>query len=558
MICKFCQKDNEVIEYSNLINNLVRLECKHSFIASASSIEAEKIAKELMQEPSAYPALTEVSKKEILSSDGKKPYHYQMQGIEFAEESNFRCLIADEMGLGKTIQAIGTIIRNIDELQPVLILVKSSLKIQWMKELIRWGGYDFLPQIIDNGSTPLIPGFFKVHIATYDILRRFTTERKEWGKDPWGHEKELVIKENPFYTFPFKTVILDEVQSIKSMDSTRTAEVLKICEGKANVIALSGTPIKNNAAEYGPVLHILRPDIFTSVPQFIRQWVSVVPTNANRGVKYGGIKRPHAFQELTKDFIIRRLRSEVMPDLPKINRVFHHVDWENERLKRQYQAAEDDMINEMEKKHSGGSNTVIGAISKARHLIGVTKINPTVEMICDFLMETDRKLVVFTHHQDVMDAIHMLTTKWCIEGAFPLPLKFHAGLNSDDRNKMVEDFRSPNHRIMIASTLAASEGLNLQFCSDCIITERQWNPANEEQAEGRFIRIGQEASQVNATYIIVSETIDEYFTQVVEEKRAAFVATMDGEQINWQESTLMAALFNVIKNKGRKKTTRGF
>lgn len=455
-----------------------------------------------------------------------------------------------------TIQAIGTIIRNIEDLQPVLVLVKSSLKIQWLKELIRWGGYDFIPQIIDSSATPPVGGFFKVHIATYDILRRFTTERIERGKNKWGHEVDLVIKENPFYTFPFKTIILDEVQSIKSESSARTAEVMKICEGKENVIALSGTPIKNNAAEYGPILHILRPDIFTSIPNFIQRWVSVVPNG--RGTKYGGIRNMSAFQELTKGFIIRRTREAVMPELPKINRVFHHVDWENEKLKKQYQSAEDDMINEMEKKHSGGSNTVIGAISKARHLIGVTKINPTVEKICDFLMETDRKLVVFVHHQDVMDAIHMLTTKWCLDGAYSLPLKFHAGLSSEERNNVVEQFRSNNHRVMIASTLAASEGLNLQFCSDCIMAERQWNPANEEQAEGRFIRIGQLAENVNATYLVVSQTIDEYFTQIVEEKRAAFRKTMDGVATNWEESTLMSALFNVIKNKGRKNITKGF
>lgn len=34
------------------------------------------------------------------------------------------------------------------------------------------------------------------------------------------------------------------------------------------------------------------------------------------------------------------------------------------------------------------------------------------------------------------------------------------------------------------------KGLNLQSCSDCVVLERQWKPANEKQAEARFIRIG--------------------------------------------------------------------
>jgi len=75
-----------------------------------------------------------------------------------------------------------------------------------------------------------------------------------------------------------------------------------------------------------------------------------------------------------------------------------------------------------------------------------------------------------------------------------------------ERERQVEEFKGGS-RIMIASTLASSEGLNLQFCSDYGMMERQWNPANEEQAEARFIRIGQKATIVNGTYFIATGTI---------------------------------------------------
>ena len=89
----------------------------------------------------------------------------------------------------------------------------------------------------------------------------------------------------------------------------------------------------------------------------------------------------------------------------------------------------------------------------------------------------------------------------------------------------------------------------MQFCSKAIIMERQWNPANEEQAEGRFKRIGQLAKNIKVTYPIVLGTIDEYFTELVEQKRAMFKETMTGEEVQWDEQSNVVALADAIMSK---------
>ena len=116
---------------------------------------------------------------------------------------------------------------------------------------------------------------------------------------------------------------------------------------------------------------------------------------------------------------------------------------------------------------------------------------------------------------------------------------------------MVKRFKESKSRILIASTLAAGEGLNLQFCSDAILLERQWNPANEEQVEGRFHRFGQ-LNNVSVTYMIASGTIDEYFTELVEVKRGIVAATLDKKQIQWDQQSLMKQLAETLITKGRK------
>ena len=574
MYCPYC-KDDKLIKSENKKFHLATLECNHTLTVKEQEIGLALIPKvesnlsiiEVSTDRSLSNQISlgndglgneEIVKKEPLftSRDGKSPYPFQEDGIKFVKDSGFRCLIADEMGLGKTIQGLGALKLYPEITTPALIIVKSSLKRQIFSEVVRWCGIKgYLTQIVDKSSDIPVEGF-DVYIASYDILRRFTKKTRKTITNKYGMEVDKEIKTNPFYELDVKTVILDEAQSIKNLRSTRTEEVFRICEGKANIIALSGTPFKNNIMEYYPILHLLKPDRFPTEDYFDRNFVKYGWIGSS--YKPTGLKDPDFFKRMTEDFIIRRERKEVMPQLPEINRVFHHVDFETEKLKKDYLDAQEALIEKYEEKAKNKSpQELLGIMAVVRHIVGISKIRATVEKISEFLQETDRKLVVFTHHEDVQDLIHLLTTEFCLNEGYEVPLKFHSSLTADERNDTIKKFRDSDARVMVASTLAAGEGLNLQFCSDCIIVERQWNPANEEQAEGRFIRIGQERNQVNAIYMIISNTMDEWFTEIVEEKRRIFKSAMLGQDVQ-EVGSLLEELMNVIISKGRKRTVRGF
>jgi SNF2 family DNA or RNA helicase len=113
----------------------------------------------------------------IRSLDGKSLYGFQNKGVKFIEDSGARCLISDEMGLGKTPQSIAAIFLH-PELQPFMVICKSSLKAQWQHEIMRWMGEDYIAQILDSPKDFPIPGM-KAYILSYDILRRFASSRKE-------------------------------------------------------------------------------------------------------------------------------------------------------------------------------------------------------------------------------------------------------------------------------------------------------------------------------------------------------------------------------------------
>lgn len=586
----FCPQCNEQKEIKANIGRMRRLECRHLIVAPLSVEEvkekAEEIAADIAQTESlavanvllSIPELAEEAAEEVTPEPepfdttqfhNRKtkhiPYPFQQTGIQFAVEHQYRCLIADEQGLGKTVQALGIMHHamktNPDSFFPCLIIAKSNVKMQWMVQILNWCGMEYIPQVIEDGKNPPVEGF-NVYIASYDIFRRFSKVKPVTLKSKYGHEIETTKKENPFYEFPFKTVIMDEVQAIKG-DSQRTGEVKRICEGK-NVIALSGTPIKNNAAEYYTILHMLNPAKFPTKNQYLNYWVKSEVVNGYE--KFTGLKRPEEFAQYTKDMIIRRTREEVKEEIgmrvTKANRIFYHVDFENEKLKAAYLLAEAQFIREMEDKtKKKDAVELIARLAIMRHLVGLNKVQPTVDLAIEFLLENPTgKLLIFAHHQDVMQAIATLLSRWCVDGGYPMPLIYHSGLNQNERFDMVAKFAEGKHPFIIGSTLAMGEGVDRlqEVCNDCIICERQWNPANEEQAESRLVRIGQKRGFVNATYPIATDTIDEYFTEIVEMKRQAMKETLDGEVVQWDEVGLLTALYDAITLKGRKKTKKGW
>jgi SWI/SNF-related matrix-associated actin-dependent regulator 1 of chromatin subfamily A len=459
--------------------------------------------------------------------DNKKLFPFQIEGVKFTEKSGGRCLIGDEMGLGKTIQALATLILH-EEMRPYLWIGKGSLLYQYQHEMIRWGGEDFFSQIIETSKDVMLKGF-PGYIVSYDLLRRLTTKDKSFADKC----KEVGIK----------TIILDECQQIKNSAAARTGFTRKLCEIAPNVIALSGTPIKNHAAEYFPILNILNPQMFPRETTFQRYECDSYWNGY--GYKTGGLADPEGFKRKTKNFIIRRERSEVMPDLPLIDRQFqlHEMGKEVEaayieafkQFRLEYNKSAMDKFDEQ--------GNILAYLSRMRHLTGIAKIDPCIDNVMEFLGSTERKLTIFHHHKDVGEIIVQKLTSLLDELGLGKPLHLTADLNPERRYDLTLKFTNdPKSRILVASTLASGEGLNLQVCSDCIMLERQWNPANEEQAEARFPRPGSKAQSIQAIYLVAVGTVDEFFSEIVERKREIVASTLGGEAVQWDQSSLMKEL----------------
>jgi SNF2 family DNA or RNA helicase len=517
-VCKKIAVEKSKLKIGRTI--IVSLACGHK-------ITSERVAK-----------TTDSAYDSIIFSDGGKPRPYQIEAIRFAEESNIRCIFADEQGLGKTVESASLLRLHPEKLLPCVIVCPATVKLQWMWEIHRicaktgenGGARDkqFLTQVISSGKERAMPGF-QIYVVTYDILKH----------------------DDLFEYLPansVKTLIIDECQKIKNHLSDRAKAVQRLVRDQniEHIIPMSGTPISNNAAEYFTVLNLVDPKRYPHFQKFIDENVDAYSNGY--ATKYGGLKNREKFHEDTKDLIIRRTKSEVLKDLPAKERKFHHCEL-NKNLNKEYLAAmkelEKAMYNDTDEGF-GPTDPKIAIMSRLRHITGKSKVVDCVDFATEFLLSTDRKLVIFTHHQDVMGMVEIKLNEWMKDGGYPKVCVLHAGLNGDERQRVIDKFKLPENRIMLC---IFTEGINLQFCSDAVILERQWTPTREEQAEDRFHRFGQQ-NNVSITYMITSGTIDEYFTELVEIKRARVAATIDNQEIVWNQQSLMKELAEILVTRG--------
>jgi len=491
-----------------------------------------------------------------VSGAGKVPYPYQVEGFKFIERANGRCLIADEPGLGKTVQAISFLNFHTEISTPCLWLCKTTLKIQTLKENIDWCGFEKLPaQIIEHSRFFPLPGM-KIYISSYDLLKR--------------------IKKDKLDQLGIKTVIFDEVQHIKNPDSARTQDVRSVVQSADFFIALSGTPWKNRGSEYFSVLNMLAPEKFPSYKHFVNKWVRMDYDPQTGKYKEGGIRDVPAFREFTKDIVLRRLRKDVLPDLPPINRQIRYVELED-IYGENYEKAEEKVAAVIKNLLLEGGNVnnqkMQAEIMKLKHITGLAKVDAQVEDAISFLEDTEdwEKITIFHHHIDVGDDLEIKLDNWLSEHGYEKTLRLRGGDNAIHRDKIIGQFKtSEKRRVLIASTLASGEGLNIQFCQNASMMERQWNPGNEEQAELRFSRpltyrdypkylqdalFAEDTSpykvSIRVPYLICAGTVDEMLNGIIERKRVNFRTSMNPgeEDLKYSEAEMVRELAEAIVKK---------
>jgi chromodomain-helicase-DNA-binding protein 4 len=459
---------------------------------------------------------------------------FQKDGVKFLERNKFRGLIADDPGLGKTFQFLAPLRMHPKEVLPALIICKAGLRSQIGKEVFRMT--DIPAQVMYASYEK--PMMFKraIVVVSYDSIWRMKWDESIWSK--------------------FKTIIFDECQALKNPSSNRTQKIKEICKtyDYPNRIGASATPIKNRGSEYFQILHLLDAAKFPTESGFLLRWIEQDDKGKWRGVKEHKMEE---WKQFTKDLIIRRKKEDVLPDLPPIRRSYRNCD-----LAEEVEEAYAEQMKGFMQEYADGEITqmkfmnLLAYIARMRHLVGMSKIPDTIEEVDEVLLGSDEKVVVFVHHIKVAQALMKKLMERCTDAGYDWePVWLEGGMDNVRRDEVIEAFTQGKSRVMIASQLASGEGVDglQKVCGYAIMHERQWNPANEEQCEGRFSRIGSVKSSVLVKYMVAVGTIDEWLTNLIDEKRIDVTATLDGRYVTPDETSLTREMMDIIYRNGRQR-----
>jgi SNF2 family DNA or RNA helicase len=435
----------------------------------------------------------------------KGAYPFQVEGVEFWVNNNLRALIGDEMGLGKTVQAL-CCLKLYPELRPAVIVCPASLKLNWEKECNTW-----LPKssinIISGGSGAVSNE--DIQIINYDIMDK--------------RVNILISEIKP------KVLILDEIHYIKNKKSLRSKAVKKLAKKCGSIIGLSGTPIINRPIEFFPILNLLDSMRWGSSWKYAHDYCDA--KHNGFGWDFTGSSNPEALHEAVKRTMIRRLKKDVLPDLPAKIRTVIPLEITNRK-------AYNSMVEELDASDSPAIQ--LTRIESLKQLVVEGKQDAIKQWLVDYF-ESNKKLIIFCEHkktvvwlQNALDSIKIAN------------VSVVGGMSVTQKQNSIDLFNNdPNIRGIIGSK-AMKEGHSMTSTSNTAFVELWWTPGDHDQAEDRVLGIkrGDGSYQCNAYYLLGNDTIDMEISELLDRKRKVLDSVLDGKET--EETSLLTELMKRI------------
>jgi superfamily II DNA or RNA helicase len=421
--------------------------------------------------------------------------NYQKLGVDwlgFLRNAELGAVLADDMGLGKTLQTLCVLGGR------ALIVCPKSVVYNWADETVRFR--PALKTSIYHGAQRELDPKADLTLTTYALLRM---------------DAELFARES------WNAVVLDEAQAIKNPHS-QTARAAFRLSGRFR-LALTGTPVENRLEELWSIMHFANPGLLGGLSDFHQRYAE--PIAAGDG---GAASRLRA---RVRPFVLRRMKREVLPELPPRSETVLHVELEPaERIVYDaVRAATKKQVSELVA-HGGGVLQALEALLRLRqaachpslvpgqHAEGSSKIERLLEALEEAASD-GHKALVFSQWTSLLDLVepHLDAAKISftrLDGS------------TQDRAAVVGAFQADaGPPVLLISLKAGGIGLNLTAADHVFLLDPWWNPAVEDQAADRAHRIGQDRP-VMVYRMVSKDTVEERILALQEKKRALFEAAL--------------------------------
>ena len=398
----------------------------------------------------------------------------------------FGACLADDMGLGKTIQIIALLLaRQADGAS--LVVAPASVCPNWVRELARFAPTLNVVQPAEMKEWPALRAG-DVVVASYGLL---------------------VSREESFKESAWNGVVLDEAQAVKNAETQR-AKIACALSSKFRVAA-TGTPVENRLEEFASIFAFLNPGLLGTAKEFEKRFVEA-------GFATSALKR------LVEPFVLRRLKRDVLKELPEKTEVTLRVTLDADE-RAAYEACRVDALASLKAKGEETNRiSILAALMRLRRFCchpslvfpeatKSAKLEAVMELLGN-LREGGHRALVFSQFVDFLGIVRtaLEEREWSyryLDGSTP----------AAERVSSVDAFQRGDGDFFLISLKAGGTGLNLTAANYVVLLDPWWNPAVEDQAADRAHRIGQRLP-VTVYRVVAEDTVEDRILDLHESKRA--------------------------------------
>lgn len=312
------------------------------------------------------------------------------------------------------------------------------------------------------------------------------------------------------FGYEFKYIIADEAQYIKN-NNTQNAKAIKKINAETRY-ALTGTPIENSLSELWSIFDYIMPGYLFSYKKFKENYEMPIVRDEDKN----SMKK---LKMLIEPFILRRIKSEVLTELPDktITVINNEMQEEQQKLYLSYlQNAKQEAMNEISSNGFEKSQIkILALLMRLRQICchpGLfidnykgesSKLNQCVELIKD-AVASKHKILLFSGYTGMFDILEKELKKEDIKY-----FKLTGATKVGERIKLVDEFNENEEiKVFLISLKAGGTGLNLIGADMVIHYDPWWNLSAENQATDRTYRIGQKKN-VQVYKLITKNSIEE-------------------------------------------------
>jgi SNF2 family DNA or RNA helicase len=448
---------------------------------------------------------------------------YQKLGYRWfktLESCHFGGILADDMGLGKTLQII-TYFASVypQETRPSLVVCPASLVFNWADEFEKFGPSLRIQTVTGTSSVraEILENLAEgtILVTSYDLLKRDIEQYQQ---------------------ISFYCCVLDEGQFIKNQTTLASKAVKKInCRQR---FVLTGTPIENRLSELWNLFDFLMPGYLFTHNRFVEKLEKPI-------AKQGDALAKQQLSKLVQPFILRRLKQDVLKELPPKVEHIQRIPLSREERKV-YQA----MVHALKGTIDGSKLEILAALTRLRQICcdpglcyenytGETSKLDTCLELCKTLTEEGHQILLFSQFTSMLDRLRQRLaesgiTTFTLQGSTP----------KEKRAQLVKQFNAGGAQVFLISLKAGGTGLNLTAADVVIHYDPWWNLAAQNQATDRAHRIGQRSS-VQVYKLIAKDTIEEKIQELQQKKSALMDVLMENDTqdpLNFSKEELLALL----------------